>query len=169
MGFLLLLLATESVPLVTFVKARIRLRRGEAVSLANRPLLIRLHWVQLVAVFGMVLMAVLMARGVGARSNTGASGRAEGAAAAGEALVAQGEGVYRVRCQVCHQADGRGVEGKLAADFVGDPSRLAKSDSALAHSIAHGVPKTAMLGFSAQLNDQEIRAVIAYLRARFSK
>jgi putative membrane protein len=169
MAFLLLLLGAESVPLVAFVKARTRLRRGEAVSLDNRALLLRLHWVQLAAIFGMVLMAVLLARGVGGPSSASISSAAEGGAAEREALVAQGEAVYRARCQVCHQADGRGAEGKLAADFVGDRSRLAKSDAALSHSIENGIPKTAMIGFSAQLRQQEIRAVIAYLRARFSK
>lgn len=166
MAFLLLLVAAESVPLVAFVKARIRLGRGEAVTLHNKALLIRLHWVQLVAIFGMVLMAVLMARGVGAKSSASA---AEGAAAARGATLAQGEAVYRVRCVVCHQADGRGVEGKLAADFVGDRTRLAKSDQALAHSIENGIPKTAMIGFGNQLSPQEIHAVIAYLRATFAK
>jgi mono/diheme cytochrome c family protein len=52
---------------------------------------------------------------------------------------------------------------------VGDRSRLAKSDSALAHSIENGVPKTAMIGFGGQLSEREIDAVIAYLRERFSK
>jgi len=165
MLLLLVLLAAESVPLVAFVKARIRLGRGEAVSLANKALLIRLHWVELAAIFGMVLMAALMARGVGGRSGAAAAE----AAPQREALVAQGEAVYRVRCVLCHQADGRGAEGKLAADFVGDRTRLAKSDEALAHSIENGVPKTAMIGFGGQLSDQEIRAVIAYLRAHFSK
>jgi putative membrane protein len=165
MLFLLVLLAAESVPLVAFVKARIRLGRGEAVSLDNKPLLIRLHWVELAAIFGMVLMAVLMARGVGGAS----SGAAVAGAVERDALVAQGEAVYRVRCVLCHQADGRGADGKLAADFVGDRARLAKSDAALAHSIENGVPKTAMVGFGGQLSEQEIRSVIAYLRARFTK
>jgi putative membrane protein len=169
MLLLLVLLSAESVALVAFVKARIRLARGDSVSLAKKALLIRLHWVELGAIFGMVLMAVLMARGVGGRPSAGAAGAAAGGAVEREALVAQGEAVYRVRCLVCHQADGRGAEGKLAADFVGDRSRLAKSDAALAHSIENGVPKTAMIGFGAQLSEQEIRAVIAYLRARFSQ
>lgn len=165
LALLLVLLGAESVALVAFVKARIRLARGEAVSLAKKALLIRLHWVELAAVFGMVLMAVLMARGVGsvAASTASVSGESR------EALVARGEAVYRVRCLACHQADGRGAEGKLAADFVGDRSRLAKSDAALARSIEHGVPKTAMIGFGGQLSEEDVRGVIAYLRARFSR
>ena len=151
--------------MVAFVKARIRLARGENVSLAHQALLIRLHWVELAAIFGMVLMAVLMTRGVGG----GASGAAAGVGEPREALVARGEAVYRVRCLACHQADGRGAAGKLAADFVGDRSRLAKSDAALAHSIENGVPKTAMVGFAGQLSDDDIHAVIAFLRARFSR
>jgi len=169
MLLLLVLLGAESVALVSFVKARIRLARGDSVSLANKARLIRLHWVELAAIFGMVLMAVLMARGVGGRSSAAVAGAAAGGAGEREALVAQGEAVYRVRCLACHQADGRGAEGKLAADFVADRSRLAKSDSALAHSIENGVPRTAMIGFGAQLSERDIDAVIAYLRERFSK
>jgi putative membrane protein len=165
LALLLVLLSAESVAMVAFVKARIRLARGENVSLANKARLIRLHWVELAAIFFMVLMAVLMARGVGG----GTSGAAAGAGGSREALVARGEAVYRVRCLACHQADGRGAAGKLAADFVADRSRLAKSDAALAHSIENGVPKTAMVGFAEQLGEDDIRAVIAYLRARFAR
>jgi mono/diheme cytochrome c family protein len=67
----------------------------------------------------------------------------------------------------CHQADGRGYAGKVAADFVADRSRLAKSDAALAQSIAHGVPGTLMRGFGKELGEGDIRDVLFYIRQSF--
>lgn len=81
--------------------------------------------------------------------------------------VARGQGVYVTRCAACHQADGRGMNGRLAADFVGDPSRLAKSDADLLRSIANGVPGTAMAPFKTTLDEDAQRDVLAYLRATY--
>jgi len=166
MALLLVLLGAEAVPIVAFVRMRIRIARGEAVSFEQKPLLLRLHWVELGAIFGMVLMATLMARGVGASSGKSAAAPVEDPRAS---MLAKGDAVYRMRCLTCHQADGRGLAGKLAADFVGDRSRLAKPDAVLLQSIENGVPNTAMRGFGGELTLEESRAVLAYVRARFTQ
>jgi mono/diheme cytochrome c family protein len=81
--------------------------------------------------------------------------------------LARGALTYDRLCATCHQADGRGINGKLAADFVGDASRLAKTDGELAQSIKNGVPNTAMRAFSPVLDDAQIRDVLAFIRGRF--
>jgi putative membrane protein len=162
MLLLAMLLGLESIAVVTFVRWRIRLGRGQQVSLTKKASLVRLHWAEFWLMVGMVVMASLMARGVGVvRAKT----------APAVPLVSldlgAGEEAYRAYCLGCHQADGRGFRGKVAADFVADPSRLAKSDDVLFRSIAEGVPNTAMRGFAAELSPEQIRNVLGYIRARF--
>jgi mono/diheme cytochrome c family protein len=83
-----------------------------------------------------------------------------------EALIAEGKKVYSMFCAACHQADGRGIKGG-AADFVGDKTRLAKSDEQLLKSIAEGVEMKGMPAFRATLPKGQQKAVVAYLRAAF--
>ena len=59
--------------------------------------------------------------------------------------------------------------GAAAADFVGDKTRLAKSDTELIRSIQRGVEgqKLVMPPFGDVLSESEIRNVIGYIRATF--
>lgn len=86
------------------------------------------------------------------------------------AQIAAGEKVYRFYCVACHQPDGRGlpVPGG-AANFVDDKSRLAKSDAELLKIIADGLEAKAMPAFGAILNNNQRRAVLAYIRATFGE
>jgi putative membrane protein len=166
MLFLLALLVLEGYLAATFVRWRIHLKKKEPVSLAKKARLVRFHYAEFWLILGMVTMATLMARGVGvvkAKPNA-ATSRDDDAAAA---ELATGERVYRRYCVTCHQFDGRGQNGKLAADFRGDPKRLAKPDAELAGIIANGVPGTAMRGFRSELDDAEVRGVLRYVRTRF--
>jgi mono/diheme cytochrome c family protein len=158
------LLVIEGYLAATFVRWRIRLRKGAPVSLERKARLVRFHYAEFWLILGMVAMATSMARGVGVVKPKGP----EQTAAPDEAkLFATGEGVYRRYCVTCHQVDGRGLEGKLAADFRSDPRRLAKPDAELGAIVSNGVPGTAMRAFRAELDDVEIRGVVAYLRKRF--
>jgi len=49
-----------------------------------------------------------------------------------------GASVYNQYCVACHQADGTGMKGMLAADFTA-PERLSKSDEELLRSIRKGL------------------------------
>lgn len=115
----------------------------------------RLHHFELLAMVGAVFAASLMARGIGRNATPGAP------------EVRTGAKIYVQHCAACHQPDGRGMNGKLAADFVGDKTRLAKPDTVLLNSIENGVPNTAMMAFSSQLNDAERQLVLAYIRETF--
>jgi len=150
------LLAVEGFLAVTFVRFRLLVKKGETVPLANKARLVRLHHVELWLVLGMIVMATLMARGVGVVKPKTGETRAD---------LEVGERVYRRYCVTCHQVDGRGLDGKLAADFRS--GRLAKPDTALRASVANGVPGTAMAAFRNELDETEIQSVVAYVRATY--
>lgn len=152
----------EVLPMMTFIRWRSALARGEKPDTSAVPRIRSLHWPELACVMLMVPMASLMARGVGApRPKPGSEPAA--------AEVALGEKIYAGRCVACHMPDGRGLEGKLAADFVGDRSRMAKDDTVLLRSIEQGVPNTAMRAFGGELSEAERRAVLRFIRKRFGE
>lgn len=84
-----------------------------------------------------------------------------------------GEEIYKNYCAVCHGDQGDGMTRARRGlnppprDFT---TRLAKaelSDERMINSITHGRPGTAMMPFNTRLNDQEIAAVVAYVRGKF--
>lgn len=98
-----------------------------------------------------------------------AAAPAAGAVVKGDA--AAGEAVFKTFCVACHQADGTGKMGEvqMAANFVEDKTRLAKSDEQLLTSIRDGVTGTigAMPPWGASLSDQQRADALAYVRATF--
>lgn len=84
--------------------------------------------------------------------------------------IVAGEKVYRFYCVACHQPDGKGmnVPGG-AANFVDDKSRLAKSDAELLKVINEGMEAKAMPAFGSIINENQRRAVLAYIRATFGE
>ena len=167
--FVLVLLGCETPILAALIRFRVRKAKGQAVDLGGLPRLVRLHWFELGSIFVVVIAATLMARGVGTVSSVDSTARPAGAAVAGGGDVSRGAAVYRSMCIACHQADGRGADGRLAADFTTDRSRLAKSDDALVASILNGVPGTSMVPFGGRLTEADARDVLAYLRAEFTQ
>jgi mono/diheme cytochrome c family protein/cytochrome c oxidase subunit IV len=83
--------------------------------------------------------------------------------------AARGKKVYDTYCAACHQADGKGMEGKLAANFVDDAERMAQSDEVLLKSIADG--KTGKIGtmppWAASLSEQQRVDALKYIRVTF--
>ena len=80
-----------------------------------------------------------------------------------------GAAVYARICVACHQADGTGLNGMLAASFVDDKARLAKSDEELLTSIRNGITANGrvMPPQKDVLSDKEMHAVLAYVRKTF--
>jgi cytochrome c oxidase cbb3-type subunit 3 len=79
--------------------------------------------------------------------------------------VEQGAGIYADRCSECHGASGQGV----SAPSLGDQAFLAHaSDHFLRYAIVNGRDGTPMKSFSAELADEEINSVVAYLRSQAS-
>jgi putative membrane protein len=156
------LLGLEAVAMVTFVGWRIRFAKKQPISLERKGLLLGIHWAEFWLALGIIAMATLMARGVGVVPSRTASTLAEP-----DAALRRGEALYHRYCVTCHQLDGRGLGGKLAADFVADPARLAKPDSVLAEKVANGVPGTAMRGLGGELDPAQIHDVVLFVRQRF--
>lgn len=96
---------------------------------------------------------------------------AAGASAVVKGDAAAGETVFKTFCVACHQADGTGKMGEvqMAADFVADKTRLAKTDEELLTSIRDG--KTGTVGsmppWGAATTDQQRADALAYIRATF--
>ncbi len=87
-------------------------------------------------------------------------------------LVRKGEAVYMDTCVLCHGEDGTGsIPG--AADLSARPGALSKSDDELAKSIVEGVADAPIPmppnGGNPALTEDDVRAVIAYLRATFGR
>lgn len=88
---------------------------------------------------------------------------------------AAGEAVYTARCLACHQADGGGVDGLYPplqdTDWVaGDPGRLIRLLLAgLSGPIeVHGVTYNNVMPPHAFLSDDDLAAVVSYVRDRFA-
>jgi putative membrane protein len=142
------------------------IRHGRKQPIEPRPgqfeRMFTLCVLQLPCILVVIVCAALMARGVGLPEVAPPA-----TAAATSALP--GASVYATYCQTCHQADGRGLGGKAAGDFVGDAAILAQPDEALLGTIARG--KTGRIGimpaWGGVLSDQQRRDVLAYIRATF--
>lgn len=106
-----------------------------------------------------ILCAALMSRGIGLPAP----------AAAPPPSNHPGAAVYATYCQTCHQPDGRGLGGKVAGDFVADPSILARPDAALLDVIARGTTGRigTMPAWGSVLTPQQQRDVLAYIRLTF--
>ncbi len=80
-----------------------------------------------------------------------------------------GKAIYKRICIACHQADGSGMNGMLAADFVKDKTRLAKTNEELLTSIRDGIIRDGkvMPPQKDVLSDGDIKDAISYLRKTF--
>ncbi len=88
------------------------------------------------------------------------------ATAAPDEAVARGAVVYGMFCFACHGVDGK---GPIGANFVADPTRLAKSDEVLLKTIREGMTGTVgvMPPWGPVINEGQQRDVLAYIRASF--
>lgn len=119
--------------------------------------------------------AALMTRGVGLPSADAASGHpapstssaTPGALADAEAAT-RGAATYSRSCQPCHQANGGGLDGQLAADLRARPGPLDQPDEVLLERIRGGVvkPGRVMPPFGASLTPEQQREVLLYVRQR---
>jgi len=80
---------------------------------------------------------------------------------------APGEQLYVDHCADCHGVDGRGNTaremGQPYADLTDDAWKFGGDDSSIANAIREG-SFGLMPGFEQQLNDQQIQALVGYLK-----
>jgi mono/diheme cytochrome c family protein len=92
-----------------------------------------------------------------------------------EQVLARGEEVYELHCLGCHQASGRGVP-RMTPPLVGsewlsgDPARLVRIVLVgLEEPIeVAGEEYDAVMGAQAYLSDEDVAAVLTYVRERFA-
>jgi mono/diheme cytochrome c family protein len=80
-----------------------------------------------------------------------------------------GKAVYLRICSACHQPDGSGMNGMLAANFVKDKSRLAKTNEQLLKSIREGIVADGKIMPPQKdiLSDKEMADALSYIRKTF--
>jgi cytochrome c6 len=82
---------------------------------------------------------------------------------------ATGAGVFKAKCVTCHGQDGSGtaVGKSLQVADLRSPEVQGKSDAELTQAISDG--KGNMPGFKGNITDDEIHAVLAYVRTLAAK
>lgn len=78
-------------------------------------------------------------------------------------VLARGGRLYSAHCAVCHQPDGRGNPPLFPA-LQGSSIAVSSNINRHIDLVLNGVPDTAMQAFAAQLDDEELAAIITYER-----
>ncbi len=162
MGALAVMVALEMYPQYVVLPWHIRTARKKPIEPKPGQFerMFKLCALQLPCIAIVIVSAAFMSRGVGLPTPP-----------APPPSSLPGQGVYATYCQTCHQADGRGMNGKLAGDFVGNPAILAKPDDVLLSSISRGTTGTigTMPAWGSILSIAQQRDALAYIRATFGK
>jgi cytochrome c oxidase subunit 2 len=117
-----------------------------------------------------IVVDVLSREDYAAWIDAGSSGEAMAEIAADEAVaevvaVAEelsGEELYNISCSACHQSNGQGLPPAFPS--LVDSAIVSGPVAEHIDSVVNGRPGTAMIGFSTQLSDAEIAAIITYER-----
>lgn len=79
-----------------------------------------------------------------------------------EKLMANGKQIYTTNCQACHQANGQGMPPAIKA-LAGSKKVTGNIDCPIS-ILLNGIQGSAMQSFAEQLSDEEIAAVLTYVR-----
>jgi mono/diheme cytochrome c family protein len=85
------------------------------------------------------------------------------------AAASDGKELYALNCMICHKDTGKGgpvtIKGKnlKPADLTSDKLKKHSDDKLFEH-ISEGVPDEGMPSFNEKLTDDQIKAVVAYVR-----
>lgn len=82
---------------------------------------------------------------------------------------ADGTGIFREKCSMCHGIDGTGYSAIKTPNFTDSKWQAARSDKELRDAIVNGVKGTAMVSFKDKLSPQETTAVLKYIRSLGAK
>jgi cytochrome c oxidase subunit 2 len=97
-----------------------------------------------------------------AAPTAGAEAGGEGADWSMATAMAEGETLYKTHCGACHQPDGTGMPPAFPA-IAGSPVATGDIVEHIAVGL-NGRPGTAMAGFGAMLDDEQLAAIITYQR-----
>jgi cbb3-type cytochrome c oxidase subunit III len=79
--------------------------------------------------------------------------------------AADGAAIFRKNCMMCHGADGKGFPALKTPNFTDPKWQSSIKDKEMRETIKNGKKGTMMPGFGGQLKDEEISAVVAYIRS----
>jgi cbb3-type cytochrome c oxidase subunit III len=79
--------------------------------------------------------------------------------------AADGGVIFKKNCAICHGAEGKGIPTFKTPNFTDPKWQSSTKDKEMKEVIKNGKKGTAMVGFGSQLKDEEISAVIAYIRS----
>jgi cytochrome c oxidase cbb3-type subunit 3 len=78
---------------------------------------------------------------------------------------ADGAAIFKKNCMMCHGANGKGFPALKTPNFTDPKWQSSTKEKEMREVVKNGKKGTAMLAFGAQLKDEEISAVIAYIRS----
>ncbi len=87
--------------------------------------------------------------------------RAQNADAAKQDMIKRGALVYKTRCVICHNAEGKSPNTRMR--FADHEWKHGDKPEQIVKVVAEGVKGTAMMGFKNRLNEDDIKAVTAYI------
>jgi cbb3-type cytochrome c oxidase subunit III len=79
--------------------------------------------------------------------------------------AADGAAIFKKNCTMCHGADGKGFSALKTPNFTDPKWQSSTKAKEMREVIKNGKKGTAMPAFGGQLKDEEISAVIAYIRS----
>lgn len=80
-----------------------------------------------------------------------------------------GAGIFREKCSMCHGIDGKGYAAIKTPNFTDPKWQAAHHEKELLDAIENGVKGTAMVSFKDKLSQQQITAVLKYIRSLGAK
>lgn len=75
-----------------------------------------------------------------------------------------GSAIYKQKCSMCHGLDGKGFPAIKTPDLTDHKWQTSKSDKEMTEVIKNGKKGTPMPPFADKLKDDEIQAVIKFIR-----
>jgi cytochrome c oxidase cbb3-type subunit 3 len=79
--------------------------------------------------------------------------------------AADGAVIFKKNCMMCHGADGKGFPALRTPNFTDPKWQSSTKDKEMRETIKNGKKGTMMPGFGGRLKDEEISAVVAYIRS----
>ena len=76
-----------------------------------------------------------------------------------------GDAVFKNNCVMCHGADGKGYAALKTPDFTSPKWQASMTDKQIKAVIKDGKKGTAMAAFGDKLNEEQITAVVTYIRS----
>jgi cbb3-type cytochrome c oxidase subunit III len=76
-----------------------------------------------------------------------------------------GAAIYKQKCAMCHGADGKGFPAIKSPDFTDPKWQESVTDKEMVDAIKDGRKGTPMPAFSGKLKDDEIQALVTFIRS----